>query len=85
MKGRKTQEVGLTQMVLQWITSFVTGRTQQVAYNSLMSHMQPLLYGVPQGSVLGLLLFILYMAETGEVVCNCASMLTTVSSTCARR
>jgi len=28
---RLQRNVGLTEMVLQWITSFVTGRTQQVA------------------------------------------------------
>ena len=38
------------------MTSFLTGRTQQVAYIGQLSPILPVLYGVPQGSVLGPLL-----------------------------
>ena len=53
---------------LQWMTSFLTDRTQQVTYNGTLSKMQRLLYGVPQGSVLGPLLFNLYMADISTIV-----------------
>ena len=54
---------GLSDDVLNWIRSFLTGRTQQVAYNGTLSAVQPVFFGVPQGSVLGPILYILYAAE----------------------
>jgi len=39
---------GLKDTVLQWIRSFLTGRTQQVAYCGGTSSLQPVLFGVPQ-------------------------------------
>ena len=53
---------------MQWITSFLTDRTQQVAYQGTLSKLQRLLYGVPQGSVLGPLLFNMYAADISKVV-----------------
>ena len=53
---------------LKWITSFLTGRTQQVAYNSQLSVTQTVMCRVPRGSVIGLLLYVLYTAELSEVI-----------------
>jgi len=60
--------VGITGIVLDWITSFLTGHTQQVAYNSQLSIMQTVMCGVPQVSVIGPLLYVLYTAELSEVI-----------------
>ena len=51
---------GLTGAVLRWLQSFLTDRTQQVAYGGQLSAVHQLLFGVPQGSVLGPLLYVLY-------------------------
>jgi len=59
---------GLTDIVLQWISSFLSERTQQVAYNGELSTVQLVLFGVPQGSVLGPLLYVLYTAELFSVI-----------------
>ena len=55
-------------ILLLWISSFPTGRTQQVVYNGTMSTIQPVLFGLPQGSVLGPLLYVLYTAELESIV-----------------
>jgi len=61
---------GLSGTVLCWLTSFVTGRSQQVAYGGQLSPTQSVLFGVPQGSVLGLLRFVLYTADLSRVAAN---------------
>jgi len=55
--------VGLSVSVLDWVRSFLTDRTQQIAYSGQLSAVQPVRFGVPQGSVLGPLLYFLYTAE----------------------
>ena len=47
---------------------YLAGRTQKVLYSGLLSEAQRFSYGVPQGSVLGSLLFSLYLASLSSVV-----------------
>lgn len=48
---------------LQWVISYLRGRSFSVKINGCMSTLEDLLYGVPQGSILGPILFILYTKE----------------------
>jgi len=59
---------GLTDLVHDWVQSFLTDRTQQIAYSGQLSFVQSVLFVVPQGSVLGPLLYVLYTAELALVV-----------------
>jgi len=56
---RLKQSFGIYGTALEWLQSFLHGRTQQVCYNGQLSAVVELLFGVPQDSVLGPLLFLL--------------------------
>ena len=51
---------GFGDTVLSWFQSYLENRTQTVAAHGKHLTRAPLHYGVPQGSVLGQILFILY-------------------------
>ena len=53
----------LPQSLITWFTSCLSDRTQQVAVDGHVSSKMSVISGVPQGSILGPLLFILYMSE----------------------
>ena len=65
---RLQRNFGLVDTVLKWFTSFVCGRTQQISFDVYLSPVMPVLYGVPQGSVVGPLLFVVYTADLSRVV-----------------
>ena len=53
---------------LQWFRSYLSGRTQRVQINGEFSAPQELRFGVPQGSVLGPQLFLIYMLPLGAII-----------------
>ena len=63
---------GITSTALSWVKSYLLNRSFYVSIDGSVSSVYQLLYGVPQGSVLGPLLFILYTTPLSTVISKSA-------------
>jgi len=68
---KKLALYGIRGIALDWLTSYLSDRSQYVKFNNEMSSCKSIICGVPQGSILGPTLFILYVND----MCNVSDVL----------
>ena len=64
----KTRRIGIGGKLLKWLTGFLEGRTQTVVVEGVHSKVTAVRSGVPQGTVLGPVLFLVYLSDIEGVV-----------------
>ena len=68
LQGRLKSGFGIHGAALSWFASYLSTRSQQILIDSSLSMNFELSCGVPQGSCLGSLLFVLYASKIFQIV-----------------
>ena len=71
----KRDHYGIRGVEKQWLSSYLENRKQYVCFNGTDSGFLPITCGVPQGSILGPTLFLLYVNDLGNVSTRLTSIL----------
>ena len=78
---KKLQSYGLSEKAIKWFQSYLLDRHQYVAVNGVTSSMTSIKCGLPQGTVLGPLLFILFINDLPKSIINSSTDIFTDDTT----
>ena len=71
---KKLSSLGFSNSALVWLNAYLINRTQSIVTNGVVSDSQPIHFGIPQGSILGPLLFV-YINDLPSMVSDCSIQL----------
>ena len=71
----KLKSYGITQEIINWIQNFLIHRHHCVKVNGKSSDWMSVLSGIPQGTILGPILFLIYINDLPEICEECCDSL----------
>ena len=71
----KLSAVGIARHENDWFDDYLSGRSQFVGFNGVLSDIEPVVVGVPLGSILGPLLFVLHVNNVSDVIRHCSILM----------
>ena len=80
----KLRSLGISGKLWSWFESYLLNRYQCVKINNSLSHLLPVLSGIPQGSILGPLLFLIYVNDIPDIIKFCLLFLFADDTKCIK-
>ena len=80
----KLESIGICGRLLSWFCCYLSNRKQLVSINGSHSSVLPVSSGVPQGSILGLLLFLVYINDLPDTITSCKVFLFADDTKCCQ-